>query len=194
MSRKPYVKKSEDPTTIAKAGTAWHPQEDSALMKRLAEDMELDDIAKAHRRTLGAIVYRLKLLAWREIDAEEITMKRASKKYGVSEEDLLEFKEKKEAQKQKAKEKREAAKVKPKTKSSTKSDSKGESEADADLLLNLLTRMTSLEKKFTSLRDELVETKLKVMELTKRLKKSDDSSSSEVCGSESEPESESDSE
>jgi hypothetical protein len=60
-------------------GKKWNDEEEASLLDELEKDMDMNQIAQNHKRTVGAISFRLEDIAYKmhskEIPTEEITRK-----------------------------------------------------------------------------------------------------------------------
>ena len=60
-------------------GKKWNDEEEATLLDELEKDMDMNQIAQNHKRTVGAISFRLEDIAYKmhskEVSMEEITRK-----------------------------------------------------------------------------------------------------------------------
>jgi hypothetical protein len=82
----------ENPDT-ARAGVKWSEEENSELMERAVEGVNIDEIAKLHKRTVGAVKARIMENALTIVNEGKMTMDEVSNYVHVSMDDLTLYKE-----------------------------------------------------------------------------------------------------
>lgn len=88
----------ENPNT-ARAGMKWTNEEDIELMKQVEDGIDIDDIAKAHKRTNTGVKARIMSNALAMMESKNMTMEQVSVCVHISVEDLQEYKQKQETKK-----------------------------------------------------------------------------------------------
>jgi DNA-directed RNA polymerase specialized sigma24 family protein len=69
-----HIKRLQEMPETAAVGRRWTSEEETKLIDLLATDKCLREIALEHRRTIGGIMSRLKLIAVRMIEMEGMTI------------------------------------------------------------------------------------------------------------------------
>ena len=88
MSQEKLRKQRENPET-SRAGLKWEVDEDNALINKIDEDVNIEDIAKQLQRTTGSIKTRLIVKALTLIDEDHsITLDQAAEKYKITTQDI----------------------------------------------------------------------------------------------------------
>ena len=88
MYQEKLRKQRENPET-SRAGLKWEVDEDNALINKIDEDVNIEDIAKQLQRTTGSIKTRLIVKALTLIDEEHsITLEQAAEKYKITTQDI----------------------------------------------------------------------------------------------------------
>lgn len=82
----------ENPDT-ARAGMKWLEDENSELMERAIEGVNIDAIAKLHKRTVGAVKSRIMANALTMVNEGKMSLDEVSKYVHISIEDLTLYKE-----------------------------------------------------------------------------------------------------
>jgi hypothetical protein len=81
-------KQRENPET-SRAGLKWEIEEDNALINKIEDDINIDEIAKQLQRTPGSIKTRLIVKALTLIDEDHtITLENAADKYKITMQDI----------------------------------------------------------------------------------------------------------
>ena len=81
-------KQRENPET-SRAGLKWEIEEDNALINKIEDDINIDEIAKQLQRTPGSIKTRLIVKALTLIDEDHtITLENADDKYKITMQDI----------------------------------------------------------------------------------------------------------
>lgn len=81
-------KQRENPET-SRAGLKWEIEEDNALMNKIDDNINIDEIAKQLQRTPGSIKTRLIVKALNLIDEDHtITLENAADKYKITMQDI----------------------------------------------------------------------------------------------------------
>jgi len=107
----------EQPET-ARVGVKWTEEENNQLMMKVMEDnMDLEDIAKEHKRTVGAVKSRIMMNALRMMNDKNITLQDVAKLVHIPENDIENYK-----QKQEIKNDKQEKKVLKKTKESSRTE------------------------------------------------------------------------
>jgi predicted nucleic acid-binding Zn-ribbon protein len=101
-------------------GKKWNDEEEAALLDELEKDMDITEIAQNHKRTVGAISFRLEDIAYK-MHSKEVPMEEITRKTRLTEEQIAETIQKREqAQQQQpnrgAKKERMALQPQPKSK------------------------------------------------------------------------------
>jgi hypothetical protein len=88
MYQEKLRKQRENPET-SRAGLKWEVEEDNALINKIDEDVNIEDIAKQLQRTSGSIKTRLIVKALALIDEDHsITLEQAAEKYKITTQDI----------------------------------------------------------------------------------------------------------
>ena len=88
MYQEKLRKQRENPET-SRAGLKWEVEEDNALINKIDEDVNIEDIAKQLQRTSGSIKTRLIVKALTLIDEDHsITLDQAADKYKITTQDI----------------------------------------------------------------------------------------------------------
>jgi hypothetical protein len=88
MYQEKLRKQRENPET-SRAGLKWEVEEDNALINKIDEDVNIEDIAKQLQRTSGSIKTRLIVKALTLIDEDHsITLDEAAAKYKITTQDI----------------------------------------------------------------------------------------------------------
>ena len=88
MYQEKLLKQRENPET-SRAGLKWEVDEDNALINKIDEDVNIEDIAKQLQRTSGSIKTRLIVKALTLIDEDHtITLEQAADKYKITTQDI----------------------------------------------------------------------------------------------------------
>ena len=88
MYQEKLRKQRENPET-SRAGLKWEVEEDNALINKIDEDVNIEDIAKQLQRTSGSIKTRLIVKALTLIDDDHsITLDQAAEKYKITTQDI----------------------------------------------------------------------------------------------------------
>jgi hypothetical protein len=88
MYQEKLRKQRENPET-SRAGLKWEVDEDNALINKIDEDVNIEDIAKQLQRTSGSIKTRLIVKALTLIDEDHsITLEQAAEKYKITTQDI----------------------------------------------------------------------------------------------------------
>ena len=88
MYQEKLRKQRENPET-SRAGLKWELDEDNALINKIDENVNIEDIAKQLQRTTGSIKTRLIVKALLLIDEDHsITLEQAAEKYKITTQDI----------------------------------------------------------------------------------------------------------
>jgi chromosome segregation and condensation protein ScpB len=88
MYQEKLRKQRENPET-SRAGLKWEVEEDNALINKIDENVNIEDIAKQLQRTSGSIKTRLIVKALTLIDEDHsITLDQAAEKYKITTQDI----------------------------------------------------------------------------------------------------------
>jgi hypothetical protein len=88
MYQEKLRKQRENPET-SRAGLKWEVEEDNALINKIDEDVNIEEIAKQLQRTSGSIKTRLIVKALTLIDEDHsITLDEAAAKYKITTQDI----------------------------------------------------------------------------------------------------------
>ena len=88
MYQEKLRKQRENPET-SRAGLKWEVEEDNALINKIDENVNIEDIAKQLQRTSGSIKTRLIVKALTLIDEDHsITLEQAAEKYKITTQDI----------------------------------------------------------------------------------------------------------
>lgn len=88
MYQEKLRKQRENPET-SRAGLKWEVDEDNALINKIDENVNIEDIAKQLQRTSGSIKTRLIVKALTLIDEDHsITLEQAAEKYKITTQDI----------------------------------------------------------------------------------------------------------
>ena len=88
MYQEKLRKQRENPET-SRAGLKWELDEDNALINKIDENVNIEDIAKQLQRTSGSIKTRLIVKALTLIDEDHsITLDQAAEKYKITTQDI----------------------------------------------------------------------------------------------------------
>jgi len=88
MYQEKLRKQRENPET-SRAGLKWEVDEDNALINKIDDDVNIEDIAKQLQRTTGSIKTRLIVKALTLIDEDHsITLEQAAEKYKITTQDI----------------------------------------------------------------------------------------------------------
>lgn len=85
----------ESPET-SRAGLKWDEDEDKKVLDKLTNNVSIDDIAKELKRTANSIKTRIVMNALKMIDEEGHESAEVMKKFKLTDNDIKEYKEKKE--------------------------------------------------------------------------------------------------
>ena len=70
-------------------GKKWNDEEEAALLDELEKDMDMNQIAQNHKRTVGAISFRLEDIAYK-MNSKEVPMEEIIRKTRLTEERIIE--------------------------------------------------------------------------------------------------------
>jgi len=70
-------------------GKKWNDEEEAALLDELEKDMDMNQIAQNHKRTVGAISFRLEDIAYK-MNSKEVPMEEIIRKTRLTEERITE--------------------------------------------------------------------------------------------------------
>ena len=70
-------------------GKKWNDEEEAALLDELEKDMDMNQIAQNHKRTVGAISFRLEDIAYK-MNSKEVSMEEIIRKTRLTEERITE--------------------------------------------------------------------------------------------------------
>ena len=88
MYQEKLRKQRENPET-SRAGLKWEVDEDNALISKIDDGVNIDEIAKQLQRTSGSIKTRLIVKALSLIDEDHsITLEQAAEKYKITTQDI----------------------------------------------------------------------------------------------------------
>ena len=85
--RERIMKLSEQPETAA-AGKSWTLEEENQLIDSLSTGKEISDIANEHKRTMGGIKSRIRVIAFRMVETDGLTMEEVSAKLRLTPEEI----------------------------------------------------------------------------------------------------------
>lgn len=85
----------ENPETC-RAGLKWDDDEDKKVIDKLDKNMSIDDIAKELKRTPNSIKTRISMNALKMIEEEDKTLADVLKRFKLTEDDIKDYKNKKE--------------------------------------------------------------------------------------------------
>lgn len=86
----------EQPET-ARAGVKWTEEENNQLMTKVIEDgLNIDGVAKEHKRTVGAVKSRIMMNALKMMKERDITLQDVAKLVNISENEIDNYRRKKE--------------------------------------------------------------------------------------------------
>ena len=89
------MKKLRENPDTSRAGLKWDDSEDENVLNKLKSGMSVDDIAKNLKRTANSIKTRIVMNAVKQIDEDNQDKAKVMKELKVTEEDIKEYKEKK---------------------------------------------------------------------------------------------------
>ena len=90
-----------------RAGFKWTNDEDAQLMKEAQDGLEFDDIATKHQRTISAVKLRVMSNGLKMMTESNLTLSEVSTLIHISEEELLQYKQREDDEKMKQKAKQE---------------------------------------------------------------------------------------
>lgn len=90
------MKKLRENPDTSRAGLKWDDSEDENVLNKLKSGMSVDDIARNLKRTSNSIKTRIVMNAVKQIDEENKDKNKVMKELKVTEEDIKEYKEKKQ--------------------------------------------------------------------------------------------------
>ena len=82
-------------------GKKWNDEEEAALLDELEKDMDMNQIAQNHKRTVGAISFRLEDIAYK-MHSKEVPMEEITRKTRLTEERIAETIQKRQQARQQA--------------------------------------------------------------------------------------------
>ena len=90
------MKKLRENPDTSRAGLKWDDSEDENVLNKLKSGMSVDDIARNLKRTANSIKTRIVMNAVKQIDEDNQDKAKVMKELKVTEEDIKEYKEKKQ--------------------------------------------------------------------------------------------------
>lgn len=90
------MKKLRENPDTSRAGLKWDDSEDENVLNKLKSGMSVDDIAKNLKRTANSIKTRIVMNAVKQIDEDNQDKAKVMKELKITEEDIKEYKEKKQ--------------------------------------------------------------------------------------------------
>ena len=90
------MKKLRENPDTSRAGLKWDDSEDENVINKLKSGMSVDDIARNLKRTANSIKTRIVMNAVKQIDEDKQDKAKVMKELKVTEEDIKEYKEKKQ--------------------------------------------------------------------------------------------------
>ena len=82
-------------------GKKWNDEEEATLLDELEKDMDMNQIAQNHKRTVGAISFRLEDIAYK-MHSKEVPMEEITRKTRLTEERIAETIQKRQQARQQA--------------------------------------------------------------------------------------------
>lgn len=93
-------------------GKKWNDEEEATLLDELEKDMDMNVIAQNHKRTVGAISFRLEDIAYK-MHSKEVPMEEITRKTRLTEERIGETIQKRQQARQQQRQKQPQPKSKP---------------------------------------------------------------------------------
>ena len=90
------MKKLRENPDTSRAGLKWDDSEDENVINKLKSGMTVDDIARNLKRTANSIKTRIVMNAVKQIEEDNQDKAKVMKELKVTEEDITEYKEKKQ--------------------------------------------------------------------------------------------------
>ena len=90
------MKKLRENPDTSRAGLKWDDSEDENVLNKLKSGMTVDDIARNLKRTANSIKTRIVMNAVKQIEEDNQDKTKVMKELKVTEEDIKEYKEKKQ--------------------------------------------------------------------------------------------------
>ncbi len=90
------MKKLRENPDTSRAGLKWDDSEDENVLSKLKSGMSVDDIARNLKRTANSIKTRIVMNAVKQIDEDKQDKAKVMKELKVTEEDIKDYKEKKQ--------------------------------------------------------------------------------------------------
>jgi len=126
-------------------GKKWNDEEEATLLDELEKDMDITEIAQNHKRTVGAISFRLEDIAYK-MHSKEVPMEEITRKTRLTEERIAETIQKRQQVRQQAQDQKQEPNRGPKE------------------------RTTAEESEIAELKSEIVHMKSEITELKGSIK------------------------
>lgn len=96
-------------------GKKWNDEEEATLLDELEKDMDMNQIAQNHKRTVGAISFRLEDIAYK-MHSKEVPMEEIKRKTRLTEERIGETIQKRQQARQRQRQEQKQPQPQPKSK------------------------------------------------------------------------------
>jgi small-conductance mechanosensitive channel len=96
-------------------GKKWNDEEEATLLDELEKDMDMNQIAQNHKRTVGAISFRLEDIAYK-MHSKEVSTEEITRKTRLTEERIGETIQKRQQARQQARQQQKQPQPQPKSK------------------------------------------------------------------------------
>lgn len=96
-------------------GKKWNDEEEATLLDELEKDMDMNQIAQNHKRTVGAISFRLEDIAYK-MHSKEVSMEEITRKTRLTEERIGETIQKRQQARQRQRQEQKQPQPQPKSK------------------------------------------------------------------------------
>jgi hypothetical protein len=141
-------------------GKKWNDEEESILLDELEKNMDITEIAQNHKRTVGAISFRLEDIAYK-MHSKEVPMEEIARKTRLTEERIAETIQKRQQARQQAQEQKQEPNRGPK-KEGTVSQSeptktKTKSKPEESEIAELKSEIVHMKREITELKGSIKE-------------------------------------
>ena len=140
-------------------GKKWNDEEEATLLDELEKNLDMNQIAQNHKRTVGAISFRLEDIAYK-MHSKEVPMEEITRKTRLTEERITETIQKRQQARQQAQEQKQEPNRGPKERTTQPQPKSKPEESEIAELKNEIVHMKS----------EITELKGSIKELIEMMK------------------------
>ena len=140
-------------------GKKWNQEEENALFDELEKDMDMTEIAQNHKRTVGAISFRLEDIAYK-MHSKKVSMEEIVRKTRLTEERIAETIQKRQQARQQAQDQKQEPNRGPKkegTVPQAESKPKTKSKPEEGEITELKNEIIHMKREITELKGSIKE-------------------------------------